>query len=89
MVDCKWLGWLDSNQRMTESKSVALPLGDTPTIYFILSYLFKKVNLSFYLTLYFFLKLGKFLSSQEASLQVLSAFTGLTSRFGMFLGVPP
>jgi hypothetical protein len=25
-----WLGWLDSNQRMTESKSVALPLGYTP-----------------------------------------------------------
>ena len=29
---CKenWLGWLDLNQRMTESESVALPLGDTP-----------------------------------------------------------
>ena len=26
----KWLGWLDSDQRMTESKSVALPLGYTP-----------------------------------------------------------
>ena len=26
----KWLGWLDSNQRMRESKSRALPLGDTP-----------------------------------------------------------
>ncbi len=25
------LGWLDSNQRMTESKSVALPLGYTPS----------------------------------------------------------
>ena len=25
-----WLGWLDSNQRMWESKSHALPLGDTP-----------------------------------------------------------
>lgn len=25
-----WLGWLDSDQRMTESKSVALPLGYTP-----------------------------------------------------------
>ena len=25
-----WLGWLDSDQRMTESKSVALPLGDIP-----------------------------------------------------------
>ena len=27
----KWLGRLDSNQRMTESKSVALPLGYAPT----------------------------------------------------------
>ena len=26
----KWLGYLDSNQGMTESKSVALPLGYTP-----------------------------------------------------------
>jgi hypothetical protein len=25
-----WLGWLGSNQRMTESKSVALPLGYIP-----------------------------------------------------------
>ena len=25
-----WLGWLDSNQRMTVSKTVALPLGDSP-----------------------------------------------------------
>ena len=25
-----WLGWLGSDQRMTESKSVALPLGYTP-----------------------------------------------------------
>ena len=25
-----WQGWLDSNQRMRESKSLALPLGDTP-----------------------------------------------------------
>ena len=25
-----WLGWLDSNQRMRESKSRALPLGYTP-----------------------------------------------------------
>lgn len=25
-----WLGWLDSNQRMTIPKTVALPLGDTP-----------------------------------------------------------
>ena len=28
----KWLGYLDSNQGMTESKSVALPLGYTPTM---------------------------------------------------------
>lgn len=26
----KWLGWLDSNQRMLGSKPSALPLGDTP-----------------------------------------------------------
>ena len=26
-----WLGWLDLNQRMRESKSRALPLGYTPT----------------------------------------------------------
>ena len=25
-----WLGWRDLNPRMTESESVALPLGDTP-----------------------------------------------------------
>ena len=25
-----WLGWRDSNPRVTESESVALPLGDTP-----------------------------------------------------------
>ena len=25
-----WLGWMDSNQRMTISETVALPLGDTP-----------------------------------------------------------
>ena len=29
-----WLGWLDSNQRMRESKSRALPLGDTPILSF-------------------------------------------------------
>ena len=28
-----WLGWLDSNQRMTIPKTVALPLGDTPIIF--------------------------------------------------------
>ena len=28
-----WLGWRDSNPRMTESKSVALPLGDSPIYY--------------------------------------------------------
>src|SRR5579871_3300741 len=27
-----WLGWKDSNLRMTGSKPVALPLGDTPTV---------------------------------------------------------
>lgn len=32
--DSVWLGWLDLNQRMTESKSVALPLGYTPIFYF-------------------------------------------------------
>ena len=26
----RWLRWLDSNQRVRESKSRALPLGDTP-----------------------------------------------------------
>ena len=25
-----WLGWLDSNQRMSAPKADALPLGDTP-----------------------------------------------------------
>ena len=28
-----WQGWQDLNLRMTESKSVALPLGDTPMLY--------------------------------------------------------
>ncbi len=37
-----WLGWLDSNQRMTESKSVALPLGYTPIFYFTLLTLIPK-----------------------------------------------
>jgi hypothetical protein len=32
LADNKWLGYLDSNQGMTESKSVALPLGYTPSI---------------------------------------------------------
>ena len=27
-----WLGWLDSNQRITRSKPVALPLGYTPIL---------------------------------------------------------
>ncbi len=31
----KWLGYLDSNQGMTESKSVALPLGYTPKATYI------------------------------------------------------
>ena len=30
LVRIIWLGWPDSNQRMRESKSRALPLGDTP-----------------------------------------------------------
>ena len=34
-IKLKWLGWLDSNQRMMESKSIALPLGDTPIKKFI------------------------------------------------------
>jgi len=28
----KWLGWMDSNHRMTGSKPVALPLGYTPKV---------------------------------------------------------
>ena len=28
-----WLGWMDSNHRMTESKSVAVPLGYIPLYY--------------------------------------------------------
>lgn len=31
-----WLGWLDSNQRMTVSKTVALPLGDSPMLFSLL-----------------------------------------------------
>ena len=30
--ECKWLGWLDLNQRMSASKADALPLGDTPIL---------------------------------------------------------
>lgn len=29
-LNFKWLGWLGSNQRMIESKSIALPLGYSP-----------------------------------------------------------
>lgn len=29
----KWQGWLDSNQRVRESKSLALPLGYTPIFF--------------------------------------------------------
>ena len=29
----RWLGWLDLNQRMPESKSGALPLGDSPIFF--------------------------------------------------------
>ena len=39
-----WLGWLDSNQRMAESESAALPLGDTPKDVFILYTIKKKIN---------------------------------------------
>ena len=31
----KWLGWQDLNLRMIESKSIALPLGDTPILKFV------------------------------------------------------
>ena len=31
LVKILWLGWKDSNPRMWESESHALPLGDTPT----------------------------------------------------------
>ena len=38
----KNMGWQDSNLRMTESKSVGLPLADTPRIYFLtITILFK------------------------------------------------
>ena len=30
-MQLKWLGWPDSNPRLRESKSRALPLGDTPS----------------------------------------------------------
>ena len=30
-MKCRWLGWKDSNLRIAESKSAALPLGDTPS----------------------------------------------------------
>ena len=33
-----WLGWPDSDRRMRESKSRALPLGDTPTLPLIIPY---------------------------------------------------
>ena len=33
-----WLGWRDLNSRMTESESVALPLGDTPILFLITVY---------------------------------------------------
>ena len=32
LVNFYWLGWQDLNLRMPESKSGALPLGDTPTL---------------------------------------------------------
>lgn len=40
-----WLGWLDSNQRMTIPKTVALPLGDTPRkSCFVYKYTFETVE---------------------------------------------
>ena len=38
----KWLGRLDSNQRITESKSVALPLGDAPIHFYSQKLLYLK-----------------------------------------------
>ena len=44
----KWLGRSDSNTRMTESESVALPLGDAPMIdYSIIIIAFTKKNKRF------------------------------------------
>ena len=32
-----WLGWRDSNPRMSGSKPDALPLGDTPSVFFVVA----------------------------------------------------
>ena len=32
-IKYKWLGWQDSNLRIMESKSIALPLGDIPILW--------------------------------------------------------
>ena len=40
----KWLGWLDSNQRMQGSKPCALPLGDTPIIRLLTVILFQRID---------------------------------------------
>ena len=56
-----WLGWLDLNQRMTESESVALPLGDTPIIC-LLNYYIKQIRkLQAFLSVFLFFPLRGFL----------------------------
>ena len=40
----RWLGYLDSNQGMTGSKPVALPLGDIPTEARIIGGFIQSVN---------------------------------------------
>ena len=62
-----WLGWLDSNQRMAESESAALPLGDTPKVFKAYSFLLKnqvlfcQIDISFdKLLAFFYLKIKEF-----------------------------
>ena len=59
-----WLGISDSNTRMTESESVALPLGESPMSFvfclFILSN-FLNFGKRFYTLFYKFFKKSKFL----------------------------
>ena len=40
----EWLGMRDSNPRMVGPEPTALPLGESPTVPFILDHLFKFVN---------------------------------------------
>ena len=40
----EWLGMRDSNPRMVGPEPTALPLGESPTVLFILDHLFKFVN---------------------------------------------